>query len=83
MLTCCDSFSYFFSGHDPIFFMHHANVDRLLSLWQAINYNQFVPQSTAEDGTWAWAAGSTIDETTRESLCCAFYASDLISDLFV
>lgn len=51
-------------GHDPIFFMHHANVDRLTALWQAIHYTSFVPTSVAEDGTWVYAAGSKIGETT-------------------
>lgn len=27
------------SGFDPIFMLHHANVDRLYAMWQAINYN--------------------------------------------
>lgn len=28
---------------DPVFFLHHANVDRLLALWQTINPDQWVP----------------------------------------
>lgn len=44
--------------------MHHANVDRILALWQAMHYNSFVPKSTAEDGSWALPAGSTLDATT-------------------
>ncbi|KAK8084996.1 tyrosinase 2 [Apiospora hydei] len=28
-----------YSAFDPIFFLHHANVDRLFAMWQAINYN--------------------------------------------
>lgn len=55
----------FDTAHDPIFFMHHANVDRVLALWQAINYDTFVTSSTAEEGSFVWPAGSTIDETTR------------------
>jgi len=53
------------AGHDPIFFMHHANVDRMLALWPAINYTSFVPESTAEDGSWVYAIGSEVDETTN------------------
>lgn len=56
------------AGHDPIFFLHHCNVDRLLALWQAINYNSFVPSSTAEDGTWVYPANSTINAATRAYL---------------
>lgn len=27
------------SGFDPIFVLHHANIDRLYAMWQAINFN--------------------------------------------
>jgi tyrosinase len=30
------------AGFDPIFFLHHAQVDRLFSLWQAVNPNLYV-----------------------------------------
>ena len=37
------------AAFDPIFFLHHANVDRLLALWQAINPDTWVPgKSSAE-----------------------------------
>ncbi|EFX01388.1 tyrosinase precursor [Grosmannia clavigera kw1407] len=31
-----------YSGFDPVFFLHHANVDRLFALWQAIHPNSSV-----------------------------------------
>ncbi|CAK7264897.1 hypothetical protein SEPCBS57363_001313 [Sporothrix epigloea] len=34
------------SGFDPIFMLHHANIDRLYAMWQAINYNDPVFTST-------------------------------------
>ncbi|KAI0270058.1 hypothetical protein BC834DRAFT_841744 [Gloeopeniophorella convolvens] len=39
------------SGFDPIFFLHHANVDRLLSSWPAINPGVWVTRSLAGKGT--------------------------------
>lgn len=49
------------SAFDPIFMLHHANVDRLIALWQAIYYNSSM--YTIEDyegalfGTAAGAVG--------------------------
>ncbi|KAG8983087.1 hypothetical protein FRB93_007678 [Tulasnella sp. JGI-2019a] len=35
------------AGFDPIFWMHHSNVDRVLALWQAIHYDQFMDANLA------------------------------------
>ena len=48
------------AGFDPIFFMHHCNVDRLFALWQALNPDDNKPQNWFadldppyhDDGTW-------------------------------
>ncbi|KAH6627480.1 common central domain of tyrosinase-domain-containing protein [Chaetomium tenue] len=47
------------AGFDPIFFMHHCNVDRQFALWQALNpgngknwFDNHVPPFY-DDGTWA------------------------------
>ncbi|CAK7275091.1 hypothetical protein SEPCBS119000_006504 [Sporothrix epigloea] len=34
------------SGFDPIFMLHHANIDRLYAMWQAINFNDPVFTTT-------------------------------------
>lgn len=39
------------AGFDPIFWMHHCQVERLLSLWQAINYTVKVPDVAVDAGT--------------------------------
>lgn len=38
------------AGFDPIFWMHHCQVERLLTLWQAINYDSPVPDTKAQLG---------------------------------
>ncbi|KAG9032088.1 hypothetical protein FRB95_001949 [Tulasnella sp. JGI-2019a] len=38
------------AGFDPIFWLHHSNVDRLLALWQAIHYEAFMDEETANKG---------------------------------
>lgn len=47
---------------DPIFWLHHANCDRLFAIWQAIYPNSWfdAPQSQLPDerGTWSIPAGT-------------------------
>ncbi|KAI1131069.1 Di-copper centre-containing protein [Nemania abortiva] len=52
------------AGFDPIFYMHHANVDRQFALWQAvyqkeddINWFQKKKEQLKDDGTWSIKAG--------------------------
>jgi len=52
------------AGFDPIFFLHHANVDRMLSLWAALNPGIWVTPGPAEGGTWTIAGNATIDSHT-------------------
>ncbi|TFY82262.1 hypothetical protein EWM64_g1750 [Hericium alpestre] len=52
------------AGFDPIFFLHHANVDRMLALWAALNPSVWVTSGSAEDGTWTIPPNSTLDKTT-------------------
>jgi hypothetical protein len=37
------------SAFDPIFWMHHGNIDRWLSVWQAVNFDSTDPWVTKED----------------------------------
>ncbi|KAF5372536.1 hypothetical protein D9758_005295 [Tetrapyrgos nigripes] len=53
------------AAFDPIFFMHHANVDRMLSLWSALHPGVWVTPNTSQDGTWTIRAGSAIDQNTN------------------
>ena len=52
------------SAFDPVFFMHHAMVDRCFALWQALWPNSYVqPQSQYQSSYW-YKQGATLDETT-------------------
>ncbi|KAF9252472.1 Di-copper centre-containing protein, partial [Marasmius fiardii PR-910] len=53
------------AAFDPIFFMHHANVDRLLSLWSALHPGVWVTRNTSQDGTWTIPVGTAIDKNTK------------------
>lgn len=49
------------SSYDPVFWLHHTNVDRLFALWQTINPDSFVPTATAPHSTWVIPSGATLN----------------------
>ena len=51
-------------GFDPIFFLHHANVDRMLSLWSALNPTVWVSSGPATGGTFTVPANAPVDAKT-------------------
>ena len=44
---------------DPIFWLHHANVDRIFAMWQTLNPNALGGSQVAPHNTWTVAQGST------------------------
>lgn len=47
------------SAFDPVFMLHHANVDRLIALWQAIYYNSSIYTiADYESALYGTAAGT-------------------------
>ncbi|KIM27070.1 hypothetical protein M408DRAFT_311628 [Serendipita vermifera MAFF 305830] len=51
-----------FAAFDPIFWLHHTNVDRVFTLWQALNPNSYidtVQQQRSIRGTFTTRAGTT------------------------
>ncbi|KAI0647845.1 photo-regulated tyrosinase [Trametes meyenii] len=52
------------AGFDPIFFMHHCQVDRLLSLWSALNPGVWVNTSNSAGGSWTIPANSAVGPLT-------------------
>ena len=50
---------------DPVFWLHHCNVDRQLSLWSAINPDIWVePDDSGEVGTRTIKPNTEIGENT-------------------
>lgn len=47
-----------YSGFDPIFFLHHCNVDRLIAIWQAIHYESWDINQEDDSGTYSIASGT-------------------------
>ncbi|KAG8900652.1 hypothetical protein FRB99_005831 [Tulasnella sp. 403] len=52
------------AAFDPIFFLHHANVDRLLSLWEALNPSVYVTKGPANTGTFTIQSNAQEDADT-------------------
>lgn len=52
------------SAFDPVFMLHHANVDRLVAMWQATHPNNqmFVNSFTLNSPLWGSAKGMTYTE---------------------
>ena len=53
-----------YSAFDPIFWLHHANVDRLFAIWQAIYPNSYTTAEVDIEGTFTNAPGETEDVNT-------------------
>ncbi|KAE9400782.1 tyrosinase [Gymnopus androsaceus JB14] len=53
------------AAFDPIFFMHHAQVDRLLSLWSALNPGVWITNGPSGDGTWTIPADTEVGKNTN------------------
>lgn len=53
-----------YAAFDPIFMLHHANVDRLYVMWQAIHPNSWMSNSREPGGTRTLVPGQTINAAT-------------------
>ncbi|KAJ0149403.1 Tyrosinase, partial [Colletotrichum tanaceti] len=60
-----------YAAFDPLFMLHHANVDRLIAMWQAIHYNDRTQtQTLPSNALFATAANTPI---TADSPLKPFY----------
>ncbi|KAI9810350.1 MAG: hypothetical protein M1827_006317 [Pycnora praestabilis] len=53
-----------YSAFDPIFFLHHAMIDRAFAMWQALYPDSYVIPEPSEYGTFTTSPGSTEDANT-------------------
>lgn len=51
-----------YSAFDPIFMLHHANVDRLFAIWQTIWPHSYVENTFATSGTATIAPGDALSQ---------------------
>lgn len=50
-----------YSSYDPVFWLHHANVDRIFALWQALNPKSYSFDTKLAQGTYTTAEGTQVD----------------------
>jgi tyrosinase len=50
-----------YSAFDPLFWLHHAMVDRCFAMWQVLNHNSYVAPEPARYNTFTNSAGQTQD----------------------
>ncbi|CAK7275259.1 hypothetical protein SEPCBS119000_006603 [Sporothrix epigloea] len=77
-----------FSAFDPIFFLHHAMVDRIFALWQILNPDSWVLPTPARLASYTTAAGEIQDSQSAltpfyKSYNGSFYNSDDVRDMSV
>jgi tyrosinase len=53
-----------YAGFDPIFWLHHTNVDRLGVMWQAIYPNSYLQPAKEGGGSWTLVPGQTLNVNT-------------------
>ncbi|EXJ88381.1 hypothetical protein A1O1_05311 [Capronia coronata CBS 617.96] len=61
------------AGFDPIFWLHHANVDRLFAMWQALYPDSFLVPTVNAYGSYYEAVGFVDSET---SVLAPFHSDD-------
>ncbi|KAG8921549.1 hypothetical protein FRC01_000192 [Tulasnella sp. 417] len=54
-----------YAAFDPIFWLHHCNVDRVLTLWQYINYEKWVTSGAGGYPTWVTQPSDSVNENTE------------------
>jgi tyrosinase len=54
----------YYSAFDPLFFLHHAQIDRLFAMWQILNPDTYVVPEPATYATFTTSAGETQDINT-------------------
>ncbi|EPE27541.1 Di-copper centre-containing [Glarea lozoyensis ATCC 20868] len=53
-----------YAAFDPLFYLHHGNVDRQIAMWQAIYPNSYLTPANTTSGTWTITVGDVLDENT-------------------
>jgi tyrosinase len=52
------------SAFDPVFWLHHCNIDRLWAIWQALNPNSYVQPGLTPEGNFTAPVNATEDVNT-------------------
>ncbi|KAH8884511.1 Di-copper centre-containing protein [Thozetella sp. PMI_491] len=74
-----------FSAFDPIFFLHHANVDRIFAMWQVLYPNSWILPTPAAMSSYTTSRGEEQDSNTALTPFFSddkgnFWTSDMVRD---
>ncbi|KAK8049036.1 Tyrosinase [Apiospora phragmitis] len=73
-----------YSAFDPIFFLHHANVDRIFAMWQILHNDSWVEPMAALQPTRTISYGDSQNSSTNLTPFFAhdgqFWTSDMVRD---
>ncbi|KAK8056801.1 hypothetical protein PG993_002028 [Apiospora rasikravindrae] len=73
-----------YSAFDPIFFLHHANVDRIFAMWQILHNESWVEPMAAVEPTRTISYGDSQNSSTNLTPFFAhngqFWTSDMVRD---
>ncbi|KAF2465062.1 tyrosinase [Lindgomyces ingoldianus] len=77
-----------YSAFEPLFMLHHCNVDRLFALWQGVNPDKYVePRSVFSSGTYTIADNTVVDADTPLlpfwNTTTTFWTSNAVKDTTV
>ncbi|KAK3714227.1 hypothetical protein LTR37_008029 [Vermiconidia calcicola] len=74
------------ASFDPVFWLHHTNVDRYYAMWQAINPSSYGGSQVAPHKTWTIAQGETQDSDSpltpfyKDTSGSAFWTTNDVKD---
>lgn len=74
-----------FSAFDPLFFLHHCNVDRIFALWQVFHPDAWIVPEIARVNSYTTSVGQLLDSTSALTPFYAnsegdFWTSDMLRD---
>lgn len=74
-----------FSAFDPLFFLHHCNVDRIFALWQVLHPDAWIAPEVARVNSYTTSVGQLLDSTSALTPFYAnpdgdFWTSDMLRD---
>ncbi|KAI0898379.1 Di-copper centre-containing protein [Annulohypoxylon nitens] len=73
-----------YSGFDPLFWLHHTNVDRIFAMWQLLYNNSYVVPQAAVYSSHTTSPGQTEDSQTPLTPFFSnethFWTSDMVRD---
>lgn len=74
-----------FSAFDPLFFLHHCNVDRIFAIWQGLHPDSWIVPQAARMNSYTTSVGQILDSASPltpfySNVNGDFWTSDMLRD---